>query len=321
MALGPERRAGPGFMARLLLRHLASRATTRARVPHSLESIRRLLDRPCFPQRLSSLPLRRVLHLRVPGATELRPARLYIPHGRVRGVVLFMHGGGFVHCGLNSHHGICCRLARASGAAVLSYDYRLAPEHRFPAAVEDCRAALAWLAGEAWRWGGRVAVAGDSAGGNLAAVLALLARDGDGPDLAMQLLYYPSLYGARDVPSRQTYGHGYMLTTRLLEWYAQQYVRTPDDLRDPLVAPIFAPSLSGVAPAVIVPAECDPLHDEGTGYAEALRAVGVPATVRCFPGTIHGYLNLYSIMPWGKAAIRFGGRQLRAAFADSRARP
>ncbi|ACI52910.1 Alpha/beta hydrolase fold-3 domain protein [Gluconacetobacter diazotrophicus PA1 5] len=315
MDVGPAGRTTPGLAARLLLRHMTSRARQRAQVPHTLESLRQALDRPCFPQALSSLPLRRVLAVRVPGATELRPARLYVPRGRVRGVVLFLHGGGFVHCGLNSHHGICCRLARASGAAVLSYDYRLSPEHRFPGAVEDCLAALDWLAGEAWRWGGPIAVAGDSAGGNLAAVLALLARDRGGPDLALQLLYYPSLYGERDVPSRHRYAEGYMLTTRLMEWYAQQYIRTPDDLRHPLMAPIHADSLAGLPPAVIVPAQCDPLHDEATGYAAALREAGGQAEVRCYPGTIHGYLNLYSFMPWGKAAIRFGGKRLRAAFA------
>ncbi|MBB2169470.1 alpha/beta hydrolase [Gluconacetobacter aggeris] len=316
------RREQPGVMARLLMRHLAGRGRggRQAGRPRTLDTLRRALDQPCFPQALSGLPLRRVLALRVPGAEELRPARLYVPHGRVRGAVLFLHGGGFVHCGLNSHHGICCRLARESGAAVLSYDYRLAPEHRFPAAVEDCLAALDWLAGEAWRWGGPLAVAGDSAGGNLAAVLSLLARDRGGPDLAMQLLYYPSLYGARDVPSRHRYAEGYMLTARLMEWYGQQYARTPEDLTHPLLAPIFADSLAGLPPAVIVPAQFDPLYDEATGYAEALREAGGQAEIRCFPGTIHGYLNMYSFMPWGKAAIRFGGRRLRAAFAGAAGR-
>ncbi|XAE42821.1 alpha/beta hydrolase [Nguyenibacter vanlangensis] len=304
-----------GLASRLVLGHLSGRASLRARRPRTLAELRRALDRPCFPQALSSLPLRRVMALRVPGATELRPARLYLPHGKVRGAVLFLHGGGFVHCGLNSHHGICCRLARASGAAVLSFDYRLAPEHRFPAAVEDSWAALRWLAGESWRWGGGLAVAGDSAGGNLAAVLAHLARDRGGPELALQLLYYPSLYGAREVPSRRIHAEGYMLTARLMEWYAEQYVRTPEDLYHPLMAPVFAESLAGLAPAVIVPAEFDPLHDEATGYAQAMRAAGGQAELRCYPGTIHGYLNMYSVMPAGRAAIRFGGRRLRSALA------
>ncbi len=133
---------------------------------HFLQALRRGMDTPSFPTALSSLPLRRVVALSVPGAEGDLPARLFIPRGRVRGAVLYLHGGGFVHCGLNSHHGMCCRLARASGAAVLLVDYRLAPEHRFPAAVEDSLAALRWLAALSARyWGGGVAVAGDSAGG------------------------------------------------------------------------------------------------------------------------------------------------------------
>ncbi|MFT9418597.1 alpha/beta hydrolase fold domain-containing protein, partial [Acetobacter sp.] len=121
---------------------------------HFLKILRKAMDTPSFPQRLSAMPLRRVVHVQVPGATGPLAARLYIPHGRVRGAVLYLHGGGFVHCGLNSHHGICCRLARASGAAVLLPDYALAPENPFPAAVEDSRAALVWLAGaSAQYWG------------------------------------------------------------------------------------------------------------------------------------------------------------------------
>ncbi|OUJ12537.1 alpha/beta hydrolase fold domain-containing protein, partial [Acetobacter okinawensis] len=146
---------------------------------HFLHVLRRAMDTPSFPQRLSALPLRRVMSVKLPGATGLLSARLYVPRGRVRGAVLYLHGGGFVHCGLNSHHGICCRLARESGAAVLLPDYALAPEHPFPAAVEDARAALCWLARASARyWGGQVGVAGDSAGGNLAAVLAQEGRGG-----------------------------------------------------------------------------------------------------------------------------------------------
>ncbi|GAB6966283.1 alpha/beta hydrolase [Komagataeibacter kakiaceti JCM 25156] len=302
---------GVGLLTRALLGGLKLGNRRRAGEPHTLEDLRRKLDRPCFPMGLSALQVRRVIDCRVPGHDGLRPARLYVPYGRVHGVVLFMHGGGYVHCGLNSHHGICCRLARQSGAAVLSLSYSLAPENRFPHAVEDCWQALQWLAGEAHRWGGPIAVAGDSAGGTLAAVLSQRARDRGGPELAMQLLFYPSLYGERDVPSRQTYASGYMLSTRLMEWYAEQYVRTPADLRDPRLAPIFAPSLAGLPPAVIALAQCDPLHDEGTGYAAAMRQAGSHAETRTWRGTVHGFLNFYSFLPAGRHAIRYGARALR----------
>ncbi len=306
----------PGLLTRVLLGGMKWLSSRRPQAPHTLEDLRRKLDRPCFPMALSSLQVRRVMDCHAPGRDRLLPARLYVPYGRVHGVVLFMHGGGYVHCGLNSHHGICCRLARQSGAAVLSLSYSLAPENRFPHAVDDCWAALRWLAGEAHRWGGPIAVAGDSAGGTLAAVLSQMARDAGGPELAMQLLYYPSLFGERDVPSRQAYAHGYVLSTRLMEWYAEQYIRTPDDLRDPKLAPIFAPSLAGLPPATIALAQCDPLHDEGTGYAAEMRRAGSHAETRTWRGTVHGFLNFYSFLPAGREAIRYGARALRRTLRD-----
>ncbi|NVN41615.1 alpha/beta hydrolase, partial [Ameyamaea chiangmaiensis] len=276
----------------------------------ALATLRRMTDRPCFPQALSSMQVRRVLHLRVPGAEGLRPARLYVPWGRPRGIILFLHGGGFVHCGLNSHHGICCRLARQSGAVVLSFDYRLAPEHPFPAGLDDCRAALRFISGEAWRWGGRVAVAGDSAGGTLAAVLAQDARLG-AAEVAAQLLFYPSLYGARESESSARCAEGYLLTTRLMRWYGEHYVRREEDLTDPGFAPGLADDVSGLAPAIIVTAGFDPLCDDGRDYARRLSDAGVPVRYRCLRGSIHGVLNFYSFMRAGRAAIRFGARGLR----------
>lgn len=284
--------------------------------PHFLRALRKAMDTPSFPQRLSSLQLRRVVTLRVPGAEGPLSARLYIPRGRVRGAVLYLHGGGFVHCGLNSHHGICCRLARASSAAVLLPDYRLAPEHPFPAAVEDARMALRWLAQASARyWGGQVAVAGDSAGGNLAAVLAQDGRAGICPNPALQLLYYPSLYGRNNLPSQETYAQGYFLSRGSMEWYAAQYIQRAEDWGHPSFVPGLTADLSGLAPAVIVTAQCDPMRDEGQAYALALKAQGVPVQYRCYPGTLHAFLNFYALMPHGKAALRLGGRALHRAFA------
>ncbi|PCD79874.1 alpha/beta hydrolase [Acetobacter orleanensis] len=281
-----------------------------------LAALRKAMDTPSFPTRLSSLGIRKVLSLSVPGAAGSMQARLYLPYGRVRGAVLYLHGGGFVHCGLNSHHGLCCRLARVSGAAVLLPDYRLAPEHPYPAAADDALCALRWLADLSARlWGGKVAVAGDSAGGNLSAVLAQDGAAGHGPVPALQLLYYPSLYGAQVFPSHELYAEGYFLSRASMQWYGDQYIAREEDWAAPRFVPGLKPDLSGLAPAVIVTAECDPMRDEGAAYAEALRQAGVPVQYKCYRGALHGFLNFYALMPNGKAALRLGGRALRKAFA------
>lgn len=281
-----------------------------------LAALRKAMDTPSFPTRLSALGVKKVLSLSVPGAAGPMRARLYLPYGRVRGAVLYLHGGGFVHCGLNSHHGLCCRLARVSGAAVLLPDYRLAPEHPYPAAADDSQAALRWLAGASARWwGGKVAVAGDSAGGNLAAVLAQEGAAGHGPLPALQVLYYPSLYGAQVFPSHELYAEGYFLSRASMQWYGEQYIAGEEDWTSPRFAPGLSASLAGLPPAVIITAECDPMRDEGAAYAQALRQAGVAVQYHCYRGALHGFLNFYALMPNGKAALRRGGRALRKVFA------
>lgn len=283
-----------------------------------LAALRKAMDTPSFPTRLSSLGVRKVVSLSIPGASGPMRARLYLPYGRVRGAVLYLHGGGFVHCGLNSHHGICCRLARSSGAAVLLPDYRLAPEHPYPAAADDSLSALHWLAKcSAQHWGGKVAVAGDSAGGNLAAVLAQDGVAGRGPVPVLQVLYYPSLYGAQVFPSHTLYGEGYFLSRGSMQWYGAQYIAREEDWTAPRFVPGLNPDLSGLPPAVIVTAECDPMRDEGAAYAQALARAGVPVQYTCFRGALHGFLNFYALMPNGKAALRLGGRALRKAFSGA----
>lgn len=338
----------PDLVTRLFLRSLAIGMTRRRRKKwnvspdsagdvaadlaaeqaRALAALRRMANRPSFPLRLSSLPLCSVTDLSVPGPAGPRPARLYLPRGTVRGAVLYLHGGGFVHCGLNSHHGICCRLARASGAAVLSLDYRLAPEHRFPAAFDDSWAALEWLAVEARKWGGGLAVAGDSAGGTLAAALAQEVRNrrravkagrpdvGFCPDLALQVLFYPATHGALEFPSRRDFASGYFLTMRMLEWYGQQYAACLDDVSDKRFSPGLAEDLEGVAPALIVTAEFDPLRDEAETYGKALRDAGVPVHCDRVRGAIHGFLNFYPIMPKAGRALRVAGRALRDTFGS-----
>ncbi|MFT9384665.1 MAG: alpha/beta hydrolase [Acetobacter orientalis] len=280
-----------------------------------LKALRIAMDKPSFPIALSALQVRKVVTLHISGAAGPMQARLYLPRGRIRGAVLFLHGGGFVHCGLNSHHGICCRLARISGAAVLLPDYRLAPEHPFPAAADDALAAYKWLTACCQRlWGGKVAVAGDSAGGNLAAVVAQDAKAGRAPRPVMQLLYYPSLYGAQEFASHSFYAEGYFLSRASMQWYGEQYIAHPQDWTAPRFVPGHQPDLSGLPPAVIITAECDPMRDEGAAYAHALKKAGVPVRYQCYPGALHGFLNFYACMPYGKKALRLGGRALRKLF-------
>ena len=233
--------------------------------------------------------------------------------------MVFFHGGGFVHCGLDSHDGICCRLTQVSGCVLVSVDYRLAPEHPFPAAVDDAYAATVWAAANAGSLGGdaaRLAVAGDSAGGNLAAVVSQMARDRGGPPLVFQLLYYPATHGPQAVPSHLENAEGYLLSDAMLEWYRRAYVPDQTISVSPLFAPYLADTLAGLPPAMIVTAEYDPLRDEGVEYAERLSAAGVPTQVSQYPGTIHGFVNFYPVLPKGRRALTEGGEALRRAVAS-----
>lgn len=280
-----------------------------------LRQIRRVTGRPSFPVRLSSLRIRRWWEIHIPGADGPRTARLYRPRGKVRGVVFFLHGGGFVHCDLVSHHGICCRLAAASGAMVLSLDYRLAPEHRFPAGLEDAKSALDWIF-RTVPADVPVAVAGDSAGGNLSAALTQWVQASGRRPLTAQLLYYPALSGPFIPPSRQAYGEGYMLTTELLYWYCGQTLSTPEELFDPAFSPLLADSFRDLPPAMIVTAGFDPLRGEGELYARRLDEADVPVRLKNFPRMIHGFLNGYALFRDGRQALREGGMFLREAFVQ-----
>lgn len=209
--------------------------------------------------------------------------------------VLYLHGGGWVIGNLNSHDEICRWLANLSNAVVVCADYRLAPEHKFPAGLEDCMASLRFMAENAGELGidpARIAVAGDSAGGNLAAVLALLARDGLTPPLAAQILIYPNTDARQTADSYRRFGDGFGLTASTMAWFRDHYVRTPDDISDWRVSPLLASSLAGAAPAFVVTAGHDILADEGTAYAERLRTDGVPLVLRPWPGQIHGFVSM-----------------------------
>jgi acetyl esterase len=235
------------------------------------------------------------------------PVRVYRPDAAgPLPTVVFFHGGGWVIGDLDTHEGACRTLCRDVEAVVVSVDYRRAPEHRFPAAVEDSCAALAWVAAHIADYGGdarRLVVAGDSAGGNLAAVCAQQARDA-GLSLAAQVLIYPAVDLVGDYPSRTENAEGYLLTLDDMRWFAEQYVGiTEGDPRaaalavDPRLSPLQASSLTGLPPAVVVTAEFDPLRDEGNAYADALERAGVRVKHKELPGLIHGFYGLDVFSP------------------------
>ncbi|MDF2825902.1 MAG: Alpha/beta hydrolase fold-3 domain protein, partial [Mycobacterium sp.] len=226
------------------------------------------------------------------------PVRIYRPDltGPVP-IMVYAHGGGFVFCDLDSHDGLCRDMTNRLGAVVISVDYRRAPESAWPAAAEDVYAVTRWAADKADAFGGdaaRLAVGGDSAGGNLAAVTALMARDCGGPDLTAQLLIYPMMNPDFGTESYRLFGHGFYNPAPALRWYWDQYVPDTADRTHPYVSPIHA-DLDGLPPAVVVIAGHDPLRDEGLAYGEALVAAGVPTVVRRFDGGIHGFVTMPSL--------------------------
>jgi acetyl esterase len=238
------------------------------------------------------------------------PLRLYRGAGTAASanlpVLVYFHGGGWVIGDIESHDSLCRHLANATRCAVVSVDYRLAPEHKFPAAVEDCFAATAWVAGQGAALGvdpARLAVGGDSAGGNLAAVTSLLARDRGGPRISYQLLIYPAVDAAMDHPSIDRFAEGHLLTRATMEWFYAQYLRAPEDIDDWRASPLRAPDLSRLPPAFIITGGYDPLCDEGDAYARRLERCGVPVRLRHYPDQIHGFCAMGKIIKAAHAAL------------------
>ncbi|WP_110206785.1 alpha/beta hydrolase [Nocardioides daejeonensis] len=263
-------------------------------------------------------PVADVRDLTVPGAAGEIPVRVYTPEGEGPfPALVYFHGGGWVLGDLTVVDGPCTLLANRAKAVVVSVDYRLAPEHPFPAAVEDCVAVTRWVAAEADRLDidpANVAVAGDSAGGNLAAVVALDARAAGGPDLVGQVLLYPVTVFERDTPSSRENGAGYFLTTELMDWFSDHYAADAKDVR---VSPLLAEELAGLPAAYVVTAEFDPLRDEGEAYAERLREAGVPVEVRRHDGQIHAFAaNLAGVMGQGRVALEEAGAYLHELFTS-----
>jgi acetyl esterase len=269
----------------------------------------------------STAKIASVIDRRIEGPAGEIPLRLYTPPGRGPfPVLLYFHGGGFVIGDLDDYDGTCRELCDGAGCIVVSVGYRLAPEHRFPAATDDCLAATRWVGEHAAAFDGdpdRIAVGGDSAGGNLATVTALRIRDEGGPALCAQLLVYPVTdHVERETASMRDNADGYLLTRDTIRWFANHYLGpdgNPDDAR---VCPLRAVSLADLPPALVLTAEYDPLRDEGEAYAEALRAAGVATTLSRYDGAIHGFFMFYSVVTLGRAVMDESCSWLRQQFAS-----
>lgn len=244
---------------------------------------------------------------------EFRPAAGTLP------AVIYFHGGGWLLGSPDSHQAVCRALANASGAAVFSVDYRRGPESRFPAAVEDSFAATKWVHREAAALevdAERIAVAGDSAGGNLATVVAMLSRDSGGPPLTMQVLAYPVTTTDLDVGFDGAY-EGFFLYRDEMQWHQDNYLSSSEQRTDPLVSPLEHARLHGLPPALVLTAQCDPLHAQGQLYARALERAGVAVEHREYAGMVHGFFQLPSVFQEGMEAIRLTGDALRRSFSEN----
>ncbi|WPH13735.1 alpha/beta hydrolase [Variovorax paradoxus] len=269
-------------------------------------------------------PVAEVRGLEADGPHGTIPVRLYRPLGSTPDaalpVLVYFHGGGWVIGDLDTHDVLCRSLANGAGCAVASIDYRMGPEHRFPAAVDDVLAATRWVRREAASLGldaGRLAVGGDSAGGNLAAVAAIAARDAGDLPIAFQLLIYPATDMRRGHPSHQANGQGYLLTRDTMAYFHDHYI---DDARHDLdwrASPLLHADLSGLPPALVLTAGYDPLRDEGMAYAEALTAAGNRAAYVCFERQIHGFITMGKVLDEADTAIALCCAELRRAFAPA----
>lgn len=257
----------------------------------------------------------------IPGPHGPIGVRIYRPHGsratEMLPALVYFHGGGFVVGDLDTHDTVCRALANAARCALVSVDYRLGPEHKFPAAMDEGVAAARWVADHSRELHidfTRVAVGGDSAGANLATVVALIARDNGGPSLVFQLLIYPVTTYQHNTPSTAELGGGYLLTLETMHYYRDCYLNGPKDWTDWRCSPLLAPDLSRLPPALVITAGYDPLRDEGKTYADRLKAAGVETEYVCYQGMIHGFITMAKVLDTANDAIRISAAALTKAF-------
>jgi acetyl esterase len=261
----------------------------------------------------------RIVDTAAPGPDGDVPVRVYVPESQgPLPVLVYFHGGGWVIGSIDGTDAPCRALANRSASVVVSVGYRLAPEHPFPAGVDDAYAAVVWAAEKIGEYGGdgsRLAVGGDSAGGNLAAVVSQLAKARGGPPIAFQLLLYPATDRHDSSPSMTENAEGPLLTRAWMDWFFGHYLTGPDDGFDPRVSPARTEDLSGLPPALLITAEYDPLRDQGAEYARRLQAAGVAVEHLPFDGMIHGFFQMAGVLDSGKEALDRAGAAVRAALS------
>jgi acetyl esterase len=266
-------------------------------------------------------PVAEVQNRTVPGPGGPIPVRLYRPVKKdTLPALVYFHGGGFVICNLDTHDRQCRALANASGCAVISVDYRLAPEHKYPAAVEDAYAATKYVAEHAAEFGvdpNRIAVGGDSAGGNLATVVSLLSRDRGGPRLKFQLLVYPMVDFYDQSPSMQHYSKDYFLTREGMDWFTESYLPNREAGLEPSASPTNATDLRGLPPAMVLTAECDPLRDQGEAYARKLQGAGVAVELKRYEGMFHPFFQFGAVLDTARVAMKDAASAVREALGSA----
>jgi len=265
-------------------------------------------------------PVLKTVDRSIPGPAGPLPVRIFVPRHATKplAVLVWLHGGGHVVGSLDSYDALCRQLALQGDCLVVSVAYRLAPEHKFPAGVEDSFAALQWAAEHAAEIGGdarRLAIGGDSAGGNLAAVCAVLARDAGAPNLTMQLLVYPRTAPDEELPSHYEFAEGHLLTRKTIMWFHDHYRSSNTDRQDFRYAPLICKDLSRLPPALIIVGECDPLRDDGIAYAERLQHEGNAVELTIYAGMVHPFFSMGGALDAGKRAVTQVANVLRGACA------
>jgi acetyl esterase len=267
------------------------------------------------------IPIGKVTNIAIPAPHGEIAARSYAPvaaNSQPLPTLVFFHGGGWVIGNIDTHDGLCRMIANGSGCRVISVEYRLSPESKYPDAVDDAVAALEWVEKNASQLGvdaNLLAVGGDSAGGDLAAVLAQIAKAKGGPKLSYQLLFFPVTQIGEETRSLREYAEGYFLERKTLDWFYAHYLPGDADKKDPRISPLAAEDVSGLPPAYIMLAGFDPLHDEGLAYAEKLRAAGVPVTVANYPDMVHDFIYLQSVLPQASEALNTAAKALKDALS------